>query len=414
MKPLILALSFLLSFCSAYPQNTQADPIKIEQDLDEILTDLSQNYVYLEDKNVDLDCIRDYYRQQIPSIKTEEETVLFFEYLLNEFYDSHLILNTNRSSSYRLYSPIYASISDGKPIISSVWLSQIKALKQEIIGVELLKINGTDIDKAVEQFPTHCNDKSSQPVREWIINKILAGRYNEPRILTLRLTNNEVIEFDLDKVELKKENSPLSVSKVGNIGIIRINNSLGQDQLVSAFDKALDGLANTQGLIIDLRNTVDGGDSYEARGIMGRFINEPKPYQMHQYPETSFDDPANNPTIERRWVEYVTPRGTQYDKSVLVLVGRWTGSMGEGLAIGFEGMERAGIVGTEMERLAGEMSGFSFRNQRFGYRLSTAKLFHVDGTPREQYVPRHYVQQTTVTKDEVLESAIALIKESGG
>lgn len=86
--------------------------------------------------------------------------------------------------------------------------------------------------------------------------------------------------------------------------------------------------------------------------------------------------------------------------------------MGEGLAIGFEGMQRAEIVGSEMERLAGEMNGFSFKNQSFGYRLSTTKLFHINGTPREKYVPKNYVKQTTIKKDQTIEKGIELINKN--
>lgn len=164
---------------------------------------------------------------------------------------------------------------------------------------------------------------------------------------------------------------------------------------------------NTRGLIIDLRNTVDGGNSYVARGIMGRFIDKQKPYQKHKMIE-KYDGIS---IVERSWTEYVSPRKEQYQKPVVVLVGRWTGSMGEGLAIGFEGMERAQIVGTEMERLAGEMHGFTFKNQSFGYRISIAQLFHINGTPREKYVPKNYVKQTTTEKDETLEKGIELINE---
>jgi len=211
----------------------------------------------------------------------------------------------------------------------------------------------------------------------------------------------------LDKLKLK-QNTELLESRIENeFGIIRINNSLGNNNLIREFDKTLDELMKTQGLIIDLRNTVDGGNTYVARGIMGRFIGKQKPYQKHWTTE-QYD---GNSVVERSWVEYVSPRKKQYKKPVIILVGRWTGSMGEGLAIGFEGMERAQIVGTEMERLAGEMNGFSFRHQNFGYRLSTAKLFHINGTPREKYIPTNYVKQVTTVKDEILEKGIEIIKE---
>jgi len=114
MKKLIFILIVTLNFSFVQSQENQIDRSKIKEDLNEILTDISQNYIYLDEKNVDLDCIREHYESQIENLNTEEETVLFFEYLLDEFYDSHLILNTNRNSSFRLFSPIYIKIENGK------------------------------------------------------------------------------------------------------------------------------------------------------------------------------------------------------------------------------------------------------------------------------------------------------------
>lgn len=408
MKKIILITIIILNFSHSQSQGNGIDQARIKEDLKEILSDLSQSYVYLQEKNVDLNCVRVHYEEKIANLKTEEDIVLFFEYLLDEFYDSHLILNTSRNSSFRLFSPIYATIKNGKAIISNVWQNQLKNLDQNLIGAELLKINELDFDAAILQFPTYCNDKQSKKIREWIVNKILAGRYNQPRLLTLKLLNNQIIEFDLDKLEISKT-SGLLVSKVENrIGIIVINNSLNNNNLVTEFDKALNNLMNTKGLIIDLRNTVDGGNSYVARGIMSRFIDETKPYQKHLRAE-QYD---GNPIIERNWTEYVSPRENHYQKPVVVLVGRWTGSMGEGLAIGFEGIKRAEIVGTEMERLAGEMTRFSFKHQNFGYQLSTAKLFQINGTAREKYVPKNYVFQTTTDKDETLAKGLEIINKT--
>ncbi|UAM97793.1 hypothetical protein K8354_16105 [Polaribacter litorisediminis] len=405
MEKSILILLLLLITNLTFGQENRIDHTKIEEDLEEIINDVIRNYVYLEAKNVDINCVKEYYSNEIKNIKTEEETVLFFEYFLNEFYDSHLLLNTNRKSSFRLFAPIYTTIENNKLIVANVWQTQVDSLNQNIVGAEILKFNGTDFQEAIIDFPTHCNDKNNQETREWIANKILAGRYNEPRILTLKLLDNKVIEFDLDKIKIKKDNGLLTSKIVNGIGVIRINNSLGNDNLVTEFDKALNHLMNTNGIILDLRNTPNGGDSYEARGIMSRFITEKKPYQRHSFIEKS----EGNPDVERNWIEYVIPRGETYTKPVIVLVGRWTGSMGEGLAIGFEGIGRAEIVGSEMRRLAGEVYDFGFKYQNYGYKLSTAKLYHINGTAREKYVPTNNIKQTTAEKDEFLQKGLDLI-----
>lgn len=86
-----------------------------------------------------------------------------------------------------------------------MWQTQINNLNYDIIGAEVLMINEVDFDKAIEQFPTHCNDKKAINVKEWISNKILAGRYNQPRVLKLKLKDTSIIHFDLDKLEIKEE-----------------------------------------------------------------------------------------------------------------------------------------------------------------------------------------------------------------
>jgi len=403
-KTLVILIIFINSYC-VLAQSQEIDQEKIEEDFNEIVSNLEKYYIYFSEKNIDLNCIKEYYQSQIKHIKNESETVLFFEYLLDEFYDNHLTLGTTTKSSYRLFAPIYTTIKDGRPFIANVWQTQINKLDKNIIGAEITAFNGVSFNNAIENFPTHCNDKNDEETREWIANKILAGRYNEPRLLTLKLSNNKEVEFDLDTVILKNNEDLLSSKTVDGIGVIRINNSLGNDDLVADFDKTLEKLSSTKGLIIDLRNTIFGGDSYEARGIMSRFITEPKPYQRHILTEK----PMNNPEVERNYLEYVSPRLETYTKPVVILVGRWTGSMGEGLAIGFEGMERAEIVGSEMRRLAGEVFDVNFKNQRFGYKLMTTKLFHVNGTIREDYIPTNYVKQTTNERDEILGKGIELI-----
>lgn len=407
MKNKLLLVFTLLLSCFVQAQETEVDHSKIQEDLNEIINDIANNYVYLKDKQVNLDSLKPYYASQIEKIETEEETVLFFEYLLDEFYDNHIMLRTNRRASYRLFAPIYVAYQNEKLVVVNCWQTQIKELEHELVGAEILTFNGLDFQEAINNFPTRCNDKTNPEVKEWIANKVLAGRYNEPRIITLKGKDDKTFEFDLDQISYHKEEGLLAAHIENNVGIIRIHNTLGNSNLVSDFDRALDSLFSTKGLIIDLRNTLSGGNTYVARGIMSRFIKEAKPYQIHTYTEWS----ENNPDVERRWMEFVSPRGEQYTKPVVVLVGRWTGSMGEGLAVGFEGMGRGEVVGSEMRRLAGEVYDFGFKHQWYGYKLSTAKLYHVNGTIREEYVPTHYVKQTTNLKDETLEKGMELIHQ---
>ncbi|HKO41976.1 MAG TPA: S41 family peptidase [Pyrinomonadaceae bacterium] len=168
-----------------------------------------------------------------------------------------------------------------------------------------------------------------------------------------------------------------------DVGYVKINNSLGDTDLIKQFDLALAALRNTRGMILDLRDTPSGGNTTVARGIMGRFITRDMPYQKHSIPaeERQYE-------TKRSWIELVSSRGEfTYTAPVVVLVNHWTGSMGEGIAIGMDGMKRATIVGTEMARLVGATSSIKLPNTGIGVNFPTEKLFHVNGSPRENFVP---------------------------
>jgi len=92
-------------------------------------------------------------------------------------------------------------------------------------------------------------------------------------------------------------------------------------------------------------------------------------------------------------------------------VNHWTGSMGEGMAIGFDAMKRAQIVGTPMARLRGGTESFELPKTRIPVHLPTYRLYHVNGTPREAFVPSIEVDLTRAQTagDAILERALKML-----
>jgi carboxyl-terminal processing protease len=104
---------------------------------------------------------------------------------------------------------------------------------------------------------------------------------------------------------------------------------------------------------------------------------------MHSLPAE-----ARETGIARQWVEQVLPRPGKYHRGpVRVYVGRWTGSMGEGLAIGFDAIG-ARVEGTRMAGLLGAVYDRRLRHSGLVLKLPAERLSHVNGTPREAFVPR--------------------------
>jgi hypothetical protein len=103
---------------------------------------------------------------------------------------------------------------------------------------------------------------------------------------------------------------------------------------------------------------------------------------MHRIPNFGRSD------VERVWLEEVTPRAPfQYNKPVVVLADHWTGSMGEGIASGFDGLNRAIVVGTQLGRLNGSVEAVTLEHTHVVVKIPEEQIFHVSGVPRHQWNP---------------------------
>ena len=396
MKSLCLLFLLLIVSCNkaTAPTSTNAN----QEEFTDFIKQIESEYIYNSDKPTLVQCLKDKYQKDVDTITAPYYKVLFYETILNEFHDSHISLNTNTDKSYRLRSPIYVALHENKFYVKNIFSSQLnESVSIHILNSEIESFNGIEFNEVIDQFSSKCIDKTDPVIREWIANKIIAGKRSEPRILTISSDLNDSFTFDVDALELKQDTTNLSSEITDDIGYIRINNTLGNSQLVDDFDRAIDDLMNTQALVLDLRNTPNGGNTDVAEPIMGRFTSETIGYQVCENKNT-------------RYTKEVAPRKKTYTQPVYVLVGRWTGSMGEGMAIGFNGMNRGTIVGTEMNRLAGGVKTIKLLNSNFGFHLPFEKMYHINGTLREDFVPEEYVNQINTTEDDYLNHVIRMIK----
>ena len=110
-------------------------------------------------------------------------------------------------------------------------------------------------------------------------------------------------------------------------------------------------------------------------------------------------------------MEHVAPRGPRvYDEAIAVLVGGWTLGMGDDVALGLDGMQRAAVFGSAMAGLAGAVYGRTLGTRGFPALVPAERLYHVDGTPRERFVPRFRIEPTLSAEDTVLEAALRWLR----
>ena len=93
------------------------------------------------------------------------------------------------------------------------------------------------------------------------------------------------------------------------------------------------------------------------------------------------------------------------------MVGNWTGSVGEGITIGFDALKRGTIVGTTMARLNGANYSYELPLTKIGFSFPAEKLFHVNGSPRENYKPHIIVNPDKNGQDLTLAKAIEILKK---
>lgn len=402
MKQLIILSLLILFTVSLLPAQTQS---VYQKDFDYFLETIETNYAYFDKQKTDWKKVKEIYQPRLEKIKDLSNFIRLIEEIWNELYNGHMSINFNLPSSSRLipggadfwveYRKGDFVVVDVRPDFNADWAG-IKA------GMIITKFNGKSLILALEKYLPKSFKEYDDAVYSHAANVLLAGTHDQERKVTATwkgTSKDYLLDETPNKTETHAETSLLEQKRLeGNIGYIKINNSLSNVDLVEAFDKTLTELMDTKALILDLRESPDGGNTLVARGLMGRFIEKEMAYQKHVFPyeERTFG-------IKRSTVEYVSPRGETYTKPLVVLVGHWTASMGEGIAIGFDAMKRAKIVGTRMAGLLGAIDCFDLEVTSIHFCFPTEQLYHIDGSAREDFIPEYFLDTSAKALDKALE-----------
>jgi C-terminal processing protease CtpA/Prc len=410
MKKIVLIVC-LFFFGKLSAQNITHQQYK--EDFGYFWTTINNNYCYWDKKQTDWGKVKTTYSPLIDTITTKQSFILLLEKVFYELYDHHASLNTNTPESQRLVpsgTDLWAEYVNGKPKIielRSGFGADKVGMKE---GMQIIAFNDVPVETAIASFLPKGLNKPDDEAKNYALRLLLAGNHSDNRKITVNYQNQQRVFYPDKPVNFleTKNDKPEIESKIlkENIGYILINNSLGDNQLIQLFDSVLTTIKNTRALILDLRNTPSGGNTTVARSILGRFISKEGFYQKHVL--TAEEKESG---IKRSWVEIVSPKNPAYKKPLVVLVDHWTGSVSEGMAIGFDALKRATIIGTRMAALNGAVYSFTMPNTNIGFSFPAEKLFHVNGTPRENFQPIIAVDisKKTNNEDYILEEGLRYI-----
>ena len=340
------------------------------EDFEFLWDSFSNEYAYLEDVPIDWQKVRGHYFPQVETAATLDSFMTVVERVLEELCDNHVHLTANTSTSPRIVparSDLHALWEAGRAVIKAVragFGADTSGLRPGDIAIGL---GNTPIEELVNsRLPVAAVDITPE-MRNWALNKVFAGhRGIDRQIRVQRGTQQLVVTVEagtFDRIYTGQHAAQLDSRWLPDgVGYIRFNDSLDDDSVVGVFDSTLEEFAAAAGLIIDLRR-VGGGNTAVLEQIAGRFLDSRVAYQRTLIKSGGYR------------VSYGEPRGAfQYLRPVAVLVGPWTGSAGEGLAISLSALGRARTVGLKMAGLEGGVFRRQMPRTGLGFQITAEKI----------------------------------------
>jgi carboxyl-terminal processing protease len=125
--------------------------------------------------------------------------------------------------------------------------------------MEVSLFNGKNIDDQLKQFLPQYTDQYTPAMYQYALDMLFAGTHNVKREIAIA-EKGKSVNFYPDNFSTLSDNKQLLESKILNkkTAYLKVNNSLGDNNLISTFDKALDSLLNYKNVIIDLTETPSG------------------------------------------------------------------------------------------------------------------------------------------------------------
>lgn len=300
--------------------------------------------------------------------------------------DHHAITGSSFNDSWAVV-PTYADLwivrTGNRYLVDAVRAGSVSERAGVKSGDELRSVNGVATALAVTRFWSRLGLAVTPQRADYAARVLAAGRRDRGRKLEFVSPSGAERTLDLPSLYGPSPDRPLlAAERQGKRSIIRIHNSLGDQSLIAAFDTAMARLPANRAVVIDLRDTPSGGNTSVARAIMGWFVDRPRGYQIHKAPVEERET-----GIARQWIEQVLPRAGKHRAALpQIWVGRWTGSMGEGLAIGFAALG-ASVRGGPMAGLNGSVEDLTLEHSGLAIKIPTERLMTVQGQPRETYRP---------------------------
>jgi carboxyl-terminal processing protease len=299
------------------------------------------------------------YLDYLPRVRQAGSTLAYYKVLRElcaKLKDGHTnVYFPNELRDKALSSPLIATrLVEDKVIVLDVFDEPLRRAGVEP-GLEVVEINGTSVKQYAEQRVAPYQSASTRQDLEVRTYEyaLLSGSVEESVELTLSDGRGKVFKQSLprfavaERAKLIPKTVPMEFKVLpGYIGYLALN-SFGDDQAVKQFETAFDEIAQTDALIIDIRNN-GGGDSGFGYRILSYLTD--KPFKTSRWRTRSYRPSFRAWGMPEDWHDggggEQNPRGAKlYLKPVVVLTSPRTYSAAEDFAVAFDVMRRGKIIG---------------------------------------------------------------------
>lgn len=379
-----LAIAALVLPGVALAQSGAPSPQEYRDDARSIDALIAANYAYLDRFASNASPNTDRLRAEAEAVHDGSTLLYYAERRLALLADAHVITGSSFSDSWAIvpsYADLWIEPENGGYRITAVRDRSPAQNAGVAVGDRLIEIGDLPAAQAVANYWRDLGLDTGGDAG-YAVRVLAAGRRDRPRTLTFQRDDSAPRTLVLPNLytAARPRMEPVTTLRTSDGLVIAFNDSLGDDRTVAAFDDAMAQARPGETIILDLTDTPSGGNTVVARAVMGWFVTQARPYQIHRLVSEE-----RQTGVPRQWTEDVLPRaGRSHVGPVRVRVGRWTGSMGEGLAIGLDA-QGAQVTGCPMAGLLGAVYDFRLEHSGLTIKLPTERLSSVSGVPREHF-----------------------------
>ena len=310
---------------------------------------IDASYADFQLKSIDWQQVGRRYLARLDSITSDDDFYLMMFQLVNELKDTHSWLNNYPPPALYTVRDMPIDIFENRPFV----------IAGDKAGWEVLAVDGMTIPERIESLRPFLKACSSERAfRREAVHALLAGNASEAVSVKLRSPQGQTETLTLQRggrsipapspqvsIILTKQQFVDFGRYPSGLGYIHIRSFDERDDITKEFDRALDSLRDTSGLLLDIRDNL-GGNGHDE--IVGRFLHKDT-FVGFSYTKNG----TKHDQFERR-KDYIEPRKWEYTQPVALLVSDSTGSAADLFTRGMRAASRVTIIGTTTH---GNLSG---------------------------------------------------------